>query len=343
MHTFRIFMKITNLASLAHVLWKLLELYNHNPQPIFREAGLDLEKLKRPGARYDIENLEKAWAMAASVINDPCFGLEARKVWHPSHFGALGYAMLSSETILEALLRLERYHKIIIGWKFIKTVQTDSTLNIILDSGPSGSRETYHRIDAFMAILLEICSLNLQRRLIPIRVEFRHKSPKGHQEKYHELFGTIVRFSAPKDTLIIPLNVATESLTGANADLSRVNEQAMTSYLANINQDNLIEQVRSTIATHLPTGNVSEELVANRFCFSSRTLQRRLSKRGTTFQKLLDQVRFELAQKYLKESEISMTEVAFLLGFSDTSSFSRAFKRWTGKSPRQYLNSLSFQ
>jgi len=96
------------------------------------------------------------------------------------------------------------------------------------------------------------------------------------------------------------------------------------------------QKVKAVIIDQLPSGNVTNEKVARSLYMSSRKLQRQLQSAGTTFYTLLDEVRQDLAQKYLRAQDSSITEIGFLLGFSESSAFSRAFKRWMGVTPSEY-------
>jgi AraC-like DNA-binding protein len=110
----------------------------------------------------------------------------------------------------------------------------------------------------------------------------------------------------------------------------------MIEYLAELDQDHITQKVKAIIIDHLPSGNVTDEGVARALHMSSRKLQRQLQSAGTTFNTLLNEIRQDLAKQYVRDQDISMTEIAFLLGFSESSAFSRAFKRWTGVSPSAY-------
>jgi len=114
----------------------------------------------------------------------------------------------------------------------------------------------------------------------------------------------------------------------------------MIEYLAQLNHDRITEKVKAVIIDQLPSGNVTDENVARALYMSSRKLQRQLQSDGTTFNALLNEIRQDLAQKYLREQDTSMTEIAFLLGFSESSAFSRAFKRWMGVTPTQYRKAV---
>ncbi len=109
----------------------------------------------------------------------------------------------------------------------------------------------------------------------------------------------------------------------------------MIEYLGKLDKDNIIDRGTAVIIDMLPSGGVADEKVAGQLNMSVRSLQRRLKEAGTTFRTLLEAVRKDLAATYIRDPDIELVEVAFLLGFSDQSAFSRAFKRWTGCSPSE--------
>ena len=124
-----------------------------------------------------------------------------------------------------------------------------------------------------------------------------------------------------------------------------MNEEVAMKYLISIDRNSIVMLVKSTLVEMLPTGQVTEELVANALNMSLRTLQRKLSEEGTTFGAIYQSLRQEMAQQYIHDSQMSMTEIAYLLGFSEQSNFTRAFRRWYGISPsdaRQKLEKSAF-
>jgi AraC-like DNA-binding protein len=126
---------------------------------------------------------------------------------------------------------------------------------------------------------------------------------------------------------------------GANPQLARLNDQVMIEYLAKLNKDDIVNRVAAVIVDMLPSGGVADEKVAETLGMSVRSLQRRLKEADTTFRTILDMTRRDLASTYVRDPDIELAEVAFLLGFSDQSAFSRAFKRWTGNPPSQVRKS----
>ena len=119
-------------------------------------------------------------------------------------------------------------------------------------------------------------------------------------------------------------------------ELAQLNDNLATRYLARLDKSDVVTTVRQKIIEYLPNGDCTREKVAGVMCISPTTLQFKLSQRGTSFLELLDTTRKELAASYVQQSALSITEITFLLGFSDTSNFTRAFKRWEGMSPTSF-------
>ena len=144
------------------------------------------------------------------------------------------------------------------------------------------------------------------------------------------------RKTAAANSLTLPLKSVDEFLPSSNPKLADLNDQVMIDYLAELDQDNLAQRVKAAILDQLPSGNVTDESVSRVLYMSARKLQRQLESAGTTFYTLLNETRKDLAKKFLSDQDTSITEIAYLLGFSESSAFSRAFKRWMGVSPSQY-------
>jgi len=129
-------------------------------------------------------------------------------------------------------------------------------------------------------------------------------------------------------------------LCSANKQIVLMHDEMLMKYLIEIKKGDIVQQVKSEIVNNLPDGQVTDQVVASALNLSIRSMQRRLKEHKTSFRLLLDGVREKLAKQYIKNPVNRMSDVAFLLGFSEQSAFSRAFKKWTGKSPIEYRNSL---
>ena len=147
-------------------------------------------------------------------------------------------------------------------------------------------------------------------------------------------------FDAPHTSLIFRADALDVPLPGASRELAEQNERLVVGYLAKLDRSDIQSRVRAILLHHLPSGRLTKEDVARRMYMSPRTLQVKLLKSSTTFQDVVNETRRALACGYIENSAMSITEIAYLLGFSDTSNFSRAFRRWTGHSPSAYVRQL---
>ena len=323
----------SHLATATNILWKLIVANGHDPEALYRDVGIDPDLLNKPGARVPSTLVNRLWAKASEIIDDPCFGLKANKYWHPSYFHALGYAWLASHTLRDALNRFIRYLRIVSEKIFLKLEEDPDGLSLVCSFERLGMRVPA-QIDMGMAMSIHICRLNYGEDLKPVAVDIMHAAPPCAGE-YFALFKAPVQFSADRDRMTFSFADADKYLIGANPQLARLNDQVMIDYLGKLNKDDIIDRVTSAIVDMLPSGGVVDEKVAETLHMSVRSLQRRLKEVGTTFRTLLDTVRKDLASTYVHDPDIELAEVAFLLGFSDQSAFSRAFRRWTGHSPSE--------
>ncbi len=324
----------TNKASLMLILWNILESYQIDPEPLFQQTALNPELMRQAGGRYRINNIDQLWRKASEKIDDPCFGLNAAKVWHPSNLGALGYAMLASNTLRTSLERLVRYHSFLSDEDIIKLDETAEglMLTLVLSERDVDKSEQH---DAALALILSMCRVNYIEDLDPVSVTLVHPKPSC-SARFFEYFRSPVLFDAPAYSFTLPIEAVDKILPGSHPQLAELNDQVMIEYLAKLDQDLIAQKVKARIIDQLPSGSVTDETVARSLYMSSRKLQRQLKSADTTFNTLLNEVRQDLAQKYLRDDDTSMTEFAFLLGFSESSAFSRAFKRWEGVSPTDY-------
>ncbi|MBW1943521.1 MAG: AraC family transcriptional regulator [Deltaproteobacteria bacterium] len=323
----------TCLLAPVVILWKTLEHYGVDAAGVFAEVGITAEMLKEPGARAYSTVGDHMWRKATELIKDPCFGLTTAEFWHPSYLNALGYAWLASATLREAVLRLERYIHIISKLVELEVDETGEGLSVFLRYKPVLTH-VKARTDAFFAVLMSMCRVNYGKSLDPISVSFIHDEPSC-SGKYFEMFRAPVYFGSDKNCLTLPGDKVDEPLEGYHPELARIHDQIIITYLASLEKGDIVNRVKSAVIKELPSGRITDEIIADKLNTSARSLQRYLRNEGTTFSKVCDAVRAELAKDYVRDQGMSLSEVAFILGFSEQSAFSRAFKRWTGLTPSE--------
>jgi len=334
-------MYLTKLASIQLVNWNILEEYNKAPLDVFTKVQLDPRLMYQPGARYSLSKIAELWEQMERVIEDPCFGLAAAKCWHPSNFGTLGYALLMSTCLRTTLERLIRFHRIISDAPFGKLSEPHGKKKLVFNLTNKDEKKYSHaREDAAIAWIMSVLQVNYQRPLSPISLNFTHSRPAGCAGRYYELFKCPIIFDAPFSGIELSLADADRILPSGNKDMAEFNDQVMTKYLLTKSSDPLVSRVTKIIVEHLPSGDATIENVASELFMSKRKLQRLLQEDGTSFIAILNETREEIAKQYVRDKEMNLTEIAFLLGFSEQSTFSRSFKRWTGKSPSSFRKTV---
>ncbi|MFW2368538.1 MAG: AraC family transcriptional regulator [Desulforhopalus sp.] len=330
-------MYLTKLASIQLVNWNILEAYNKDPLDVFTRVQLDPQLMHQPGARYSLNKIAHLWEHMERVIEDPCFGLAAAKCWHPSNFGTLGYALLMSTCLRTTLERLIRFHRIISDAAFGKLSEHHERKSLVFNLTNKDEKQySPAREDAAIAWIMSVLQVNFQRPLSPVSLSFRHSRPHGCAGKYYELFQAPIMFDAPISGIELSLDDADRILPSGNKDMAEFNDQAMNKYLLTKDSDPLVSRVTKIIVEHLPSGDATIEKAASELYMSKRKLQRLLHDEGTSFIALLNETREDIAKQYVRDKDMNLTEIAFLLGFSEQSTFSRSFKRWTGKSPSSF-------
>lgn len=324
------------LASSTLVVWKALETYDIDAASLFKEAGLNPEDVTNPQARYPYAAVRRLWELSIEKSGDPCFVLIAARQWHPSNFHALGYAWLASRSLKEALERLIRYFRVVTSDpEELTLVAHKDTYEFVIDSSSVVYRALDVEYDLMLSLILDACRLSLGDGFRPRRVCLQRARPPC-ADRYSSFFGTKVEFDAPAYSMAFDKSQLDLLLPTGNAEIARANDQVLMSYLTQLNRSDIVMRVKTSLIERMPSGQVSKEDVAEALNMSLRTLQRKLHEEGTSFKQLLDETRRELADQYIRNPMVSIGEITYLLGFSEPSNFSRAFKRWNGTAPAEY-------
>ncbi|HHJ34703.1 MAG TPA: AraC family transcriptional regulator [Gammaproteobacteria bacterium] len=329
-------MSLTHFAPAANLLWKYLESEGIDPEPLYRKAGIAPELLHDPGARINVSRVDTLWQQAALAIEGSCFAVKMAQFWHPSQIGALGYAWLASSTLRRAFKRVDRYIHVVTEDLDLQLSDIPAGLKVSIDMEGSIFTLPQHH-DLVLSILMHMCRFNFGDELVATQVSLAHPELECSKQVI-DYFRTDIQFDAEQSGFTIARGDADRVLPSANRQIALMHDEMLTRYLIEIKQGDIVQQVKSIILENLPDGAVTDKLVAKQLNMSERSLQRRLQENQTTFRSILEGVREMMAKQYIKNPMNQMGDVAFLLGFSEQSAFSRAFKKWTGLSPLEYRN-----
>jgi AraC-like DNA-binding protein len=314
-------------------LWKTIESYGIDPEPLFAAEDIRISLPIDPSKRLSYEKIDRIRAKAAALCKDEAIGIRAAILYEVSQLGALGYAWLASLTLRKAFERLERFVRIV-NDKAVVLVNDVNGSMVVTMRVNTPSKCEMARDDGGLALITKMSRVVCGNHFRLQAVNFRHPAP-ADLKPYFEFFGCQVNFGQPENQLLIPLAIADEVLTGANPELAVLNDQVITRRLALMDRNDIVARVKAAIMEQLPNGAVTDGSVANSLHMSVRTMHRKLAEANHNFRSLLVEVRRGLAELYILDESLTLTEISLLLGFSEPSSFSRAFKNWTGSAPSE--------
>lgn len=325
----------STLASWTLLIAKGLESCGCDADALFRQAGLNPEKLRVPGARFNQASVIKLWKIAEEASNDPCFGIHISRYWHPSAFHALGYSWLASSSLKDGFHRLSRYATVVNSVLRVEFGPEDDRYRFSFTLASLPLETLYVGIDAGLATVVRMCRINFGEEFHPLSVLATRPEPLS-VDIYKTFFKCPITFSSDTNTLYFKKTDIEKPLPTANAELALQSDQMIIDYLARYHNDDVVFKIKSLLINNLPAGEINDDRIAEALNMSKRTLQRKLQQQGSSISSLLDETRKELAVHYLENSALTIGEITYLVGFSEPANFSRAFKRWMNTSPNIY-------
>lgn len=325
----------TSLSSWGLAIRSALESRQIGSAELFRKAGLDVDALADPLARYPLAATTRLWRLSIAATGDPCFGIEVARHARPTYFHALGFSLAASGSLAEAFERVVRYFRLVSDAADMTLEELEQSYRFSVQLVNPEHRPADEAVDAFVALAVRICRVLRDRTYNPISVTLR-RPPPPDETPFRRYFRVPVVFGADTDVLVFEKTTFEARLVGGNAELARLNDQVVASHLATLGADRFSRKLHLLLVEDLPRGEPDEAELASRLGTSLRNLQRRLAEEGTSYKDVLDDTRRQLARSYLADNRHSISEVAYLLGFRAASSFTRAFRRWEGVSPSAF-------
>jgi AraC-like DNA-binding protein len=295
-------------------------------------AAMDLD------ARLPVNTVHELLRGAVALTGDPDIGLKAARAFEPGEFGALEYAAFSADTVARAVEVIGRYLKLVNDAVDFQ-LRTQGALAVVeLHNSVVMPRAA----EAFEAAAFYVAvRMRCGTELLPGRsVSFTHEAPQDTRE-YERTFDTLqVRFGQPCAGFTFDAAALEKPMPAGDHQLHEILLRHVDHALAQLPKaESLVARVRELIVAELPTGKTDASWIAKRLHMSGRTLARRLEDEGATFRQLQNDVRKQLALRYASTTDLQLSEIALLLGFSSATVFHRSFKRWTGMTPVEYRQS----
>lgn len=325
----------TNRAQRVSRLLSAAECRGLDSRTLLRQIELSKDQIREPDGRVPVVKTLRLWHRIADQIDDPDLGLAVGSSFKTKEAGVVGYAMFYSDTLLGALKRIVRFAKLL-------NQRAELALE---DQGNRWRLQALHRplipnfrqpVDEGVAGLVTCFREITGRDLVPAALQLPYSKP-ADTKALRQLFGADLQFDATAAAIDLwdrdvraPTQAADSSLTRYLDELAQIHLEALPT--SNSHSD----MVRQAVWPHLSEGLPPLGQIASELAMSARSLQRRLREEGTTFAEVVDGLRREKAKLFLRDPNLAVYEVGYLLGYSDPSTFHRAFRRWEGTSPSRF-------
>ena len=325
--------KATLLSNWVQVAYRAMRLYGLDADDLLNKSDIDLRHLCISGERILSHKVRRLWRMGADAYGNDAFGIKAAEAAYPGMYYSLSIILSTCGSLGEMLQKLMRYRRV------VDTISVNT-----YEVGPEYAKFTWSPVvnyesqvgaEAWVACFIQLYRWAAGENVSPARVTL-HRPGVERPEIYWDFFRAPIDFDSEENALYFSADSLDLPLLGANSTLLAHNEQLTATYLSRLLRGDMINSVYSQILSSIELHAVSVNRVAEELSMSTRTLQRKLKASGTSFESLLNDVRRERALQYIQSNDYSVQEIGHMLGFSDLSNFSRAFRRWTAMSPTEY-------
>ncbi len=327
--------EITQLARSSLLLLDFAERRGLQRGRLLKAAGLRVDPAEDPDSRIRTANMLKLWRAVIDDLDDPCLGLHVGSSIHAKQLGLVGYAIFHSKNLHSAMHRFSRYVRIISDAVQFEIQESAKEASFTWTVHPALAA-LRHPVETGVALMVALGREITGTNVSPDRVEFPGAPPDDTRE-YRRYFGCPVEFGRPvarvtsrRQALNLPCKAPDPTLL---AYLEELAENKLNPLEGRVERTS--DAVRRVLWSMLPGGRPDLWRTAAELDVSVRTLQRRLGEEGSSFSKVLDELRRDLSNELLADRSLSVAEVAFMLGYSEPSAFQRAYRRWWGVSVRR--------
>jgi AraC-like DNA-binding protein len=313
-----------------------------SPERVLAAAGLTADDLGDVDRLIDVEQVARLFEEAARDTGDESFGLHLGATYELTAIGALSYAVLNAPTVGTALANFERYARAHMTHGRIAVERRGDEAELVYDLGLGDHERTRQLADGTAVVGVKLMRQLAGPEWRPRRIRIGHAPPPDVRE-HVRLLGSALQFGEPVMTaLAFDAADLDREIAGADRGLLPIVERHLQELVAATPSDtDWIAEIRSAVAAAVCDGAPTIQTIAKRVGASVRTLQRRLADHGVVFKDLVAETRRDLALRYLAHGDAELTEIAFLVGYSELSAFHRAFKKWTGETPQETKRRLA--
>jgi AraC-like DNA-binding protein len=326
---------ITVSATLLSQIFIYLYSLKFDTDAFLYSLGINPSQVRSPDTRIPIATYLQIQDEAAVFLKDPYFGLHVGEFAEAGSWSILGYMMMNCKNVGEAFEKSLRYTRIIGNLIEVKMERQPGKSKLIFFTAPYAPEMSRHCFDTSFSTTICMMRNFTGMDVRPLDVSFIYAEPDSRVE-YDRIFQCPIRFSQKENSFTVDASIFDTPILMANPRLLEHFEKYAQDFLSGIERRNeYTRAVTRIIIAQLDDEVLSIEKVAREMSIGVRTLQKRLEEEGVVFSDLLREIRYSLAKKYLREN-YSVEQITYLLGFSEPSAFRRAFKKWSGVTPREY-------
>jgi AraC-like DNA-binding protein len=304
---------------------------------VLAEIGVRPEQINDDAVRLEVPKQIRILKLASVKLQDELLGFHLARNFDLREIGLVYYVIASSDRLADALLNGKRYCAVMNEGIRLDVRLDERAIAVAFDYVDIDRQSDRHQMEFWLVTMVRICRKVTDTRLAPRSVKIRHQRHETPDEM-RNFFGCDVEFGANSDEVIFPAPVASLPIVGSDNYLNNLLLRYAEEALADRPQVHapLRSAIESVLPQLLPHAKASASNVAQRLAISTRTLSRKLRDENAAFSEILDETRAALAKRYLADHDLPITEIAWLLGYGEVSSFTHAFKRWTAMTPRQF-------
>jgi AraC-like DNA-binding protein len=326
-------MSETTLSTILQLIGQVLNVYEIDEQPLLVQAGFNTELGKE--SRVSMANVSQLWELSCEATDNSELGLVAASMFQPTYLKGLGFAWMASKTLADGLrLFVENSRMINTAMQLEIIEKEDQFLIQYQSNNTSTGKITAHPCAIQLGVGLVLKMFRLAAgKSIPVSEVFFSFDIGDRLAIYEEHFQCSVHGNSSLNGLSFSKELLNKQLPTHDPELVELNAAAVHKYIQKMGSGEISSQVMTIVNGLLNSGCPTEEVIAFKMNMSKRTLQRKLKTEGKSYLELLNSVRLALAKEYLAQHKLPITEISYQLGYSSSSTFSRAFKQQTSLSP----------
>jgi AraC-like DNA-binding protein len=316
-------------------LMDYLETRGVHTAPIRSEAGLTGVDLGHPAQRLPESVPREVWRLAVEATADEAIAIHVAEARMPASVDVLEYAFRASPTLGDALGQVVRYARVMHDRIALRLAPEGGGVRLA-GTIPRAHPVNRHQAEFFLATWLRLARDTCAPDITPVDVCFAHPAP-ARLDEHRRFFACPLLFEQPVIGLLMAKSDLDRPMRGADPGLTELLGRQLDRLLVGLPSERSVsDQAGLLVKDDLPSGTATVDRVARQLGMSVRTLSRRLEAEGTSFRGLVDSVRQELAFAHLRDPTVELAEIAFLLGYSESSAFHRWFRRRTGHTPLEF-------